>query len=149
MPQIHVRPFPLLFAAFVIIPIIEIYLLIQVGSLIGALPTIGLVVLTAVLGVALLRAQGWQTYLRFQRSLSEGRYPATEILEGVALLVGGALLLTPGFFTDFIGFVCLLPWTRRALISWSMVRYVRIYPNTLHGGPGGSIYEGETTRRDD
>lgn len=148
MSRIHVRPFPVLFAAFLIIPIIEIYLLIQVGSLIGALPTIGLVVLTAVLGVALLRAQGLQTYLRFQRSLSEGRYPATEILEGVALLLGGALLLTPGFFTDFVGFVCLVPLTRRALISWSMARYVRIYPNTLHSGPG-SIYEGEATHRDD
>ena len=148
MPRTHVRPFPILFAAFVAIPIIEIYLLIQVGSLIGALPTIGLVVLTAVLGVALLRAQGLQTYLRLQRSLSEGRYPATEILEGVALLVGGALLLTPGFFTDFVGFVCLVPLTRQALISWSMARYVQIYPNTLHSGPG-SIYEGEATHRDD
>lgn len=148
MSQIHVRPFPVLFAAFVIIPIIEIYLLIQVGSLIGALPTIGLVVLTAVLGVALLRTQGLQTYLRLQRSLAEGRYPAAEILEGVALLVGGALLLTPGFFTDFVGFVCLVPLTRQALISWSMARYVRIYPNTLRSGPG-SIYEGEATHRDD
>ena len=147
MRRTRVRPFPVLFAAFLIIPIIEIFLLIQVGSLIGALPTIGLVVLTAVLGVALLRAQGLQTYLRFHRSLSEGRYPATEMLEGVALLVGGALLLTPGFFTDAVGFVCLVPPSRRVLITWSMTRFFQDFRTTLHTGTG-EIYEGETTDRD-
>lgn len=147
MPRVQMRPFPVLLAAFLIIPIVEIYLLIQVGSLIGALSTIGLVVLTAVLGAAMLRGQGLQTYLRFHQSLSEGRYPATEMLEGVALLIGGALLLTPGFFTDLIGFVCLVPFTRRPLVTWSIARFARTFPDTLHTG-SGNTYEGETTDRD-
>lgn len=150
MPRTRVRLFPFLLAAFLIVPIIEIYLLIQVGGLIGALPTIGLVVLTAVLGAAMLRIQGFQTYLRFQRSLSKGRYPATEMLEGVALLVGGVLLLTPGFFTDAIGFVCLLPWTRRALVAWSVSRFLNAFKNAVYTSQArtsrGNVYEGEVTR---
>ena len=98
MTPIRVRVFPVMATIFLIVPIIEIYLLIQVGGLIGVIPTIGLVVLTAVIGAALLRVQGLQTYLRFNQALNAGRLPATEILEGVALLIGGALLLTPGFF---------------------------------------------------
>ena len=88
MRQGRVRLFPVIAAVFLIVPIIEIYLLIQVGGIIGALPTIGLVVLTAVLGVMLLRMQGIQTFLRFQQSLVQGRNPAGELLEGVALLIG-------------------------------------------------------------
>ena len=153
MSRIRIRPFPTLVAAFLTVPIVEIYLLIQVGGLIGALPTIGLVVLTAVIGAVLLRIQGLQTYLRFHRSLSAGRYPATEMLEGVALLVGGVLLLTPGFFTDAIGFVCLVPFTRRALIAWSMARFGNISKNTLYTTrvhtSRGNTYEGETTGHDD
>ena len=98
MTRNRVRIFPIFVAIFLIVPILEIYLLIQVGSVIGALPTIGLVVLTAVIGAALLRVQGFITYARFNQALGEGRVPATEIMEGVALLIGGALLLTPGIF---------------------------------------------------
>ncbi|MFK7814842.1 MAG: FxsA family protein [Gammaproteobacteria bacterium] len=108
---------------FLAIPIIEIYLLIKVADVINWLPTIALVVLTAVLGASLLRSQGSQTYLRFNQALSEGRVPANEILEGVALLVGGALLLTPGFFTDLIGFICLLPFTRRPIATFIVNRF--------------------------
>ena len=146
MPQARIRPFPALLTIFLVVPIIEIYLLIQVGSLIGAVPTIGLVVLTAVLGVALLRAQGLQTFLRLQQSLAEGRSPAMEMLEGAALLIGGALLLTPGFFTDLVGFVCLVPHTRRAVIAWSMQRFVPFARGAPHIHTG-KIYEGETTDR--
>ncbi len=144
---IRARLFPILMAIFLIVPIIEIYLLIQVGGMIGVLPTIGLVILTAVMGAALLRAQGLQTYLRFNQALAEGRMPATEILEGVALLLGGALLLTPGFFTDAIGFVCLLPFTRKELVAWLIARFNPIAHIDIQGvsrrnGPG-NIYEGE------
>ena len=123
MPQTRIRVFPILMILFLIVPIIEIYLLIEVGGLIGVLPTIGLVVLTAVIGASLLRSQGSETYLRFNRALSEGRMPANEILEGVALLIGGALLLTPGFFTDAIGFICLLPFTRRPLVKFIINKF--------------------------
>ena len=99
------------FALFLIVPIIEIYLLIQVGGLIGALPTVFLIVLTAVIGGWLLRSQGMATL---------GRVQQTMLLEGAMLLIGGALLLTPGFFTDAIGFVCLIPLLRRNVILWAM-----------------------------
>ena len=123
MPPVRVRIFPILMVLFLVIPIIEIYLLIQVGGYIGVLPTIALVVLTAVIGASLLKSQGSQTYMRFNQSLNEGRVPANEILEGVALLIGGALLLTPGFFTDLIGFFCLLPFTRRPVVTFIVNRF--------------------------
>ncbi len=92
-------------------------ILIQVGGIIGALPTVGLVVLTAVVGVWLLRLEGFATLTRVQDKLNRGEIPETELLEGIMLIFGGALLLTPGFFTDFIGFVCLLPGLRRPLAA--------------------------------
>jgi len=149
-------------------PIIEIYLLIKVAGIINWLPTIALVVLTAVIGASLLKSQGTQTYLRFNQSLSEGRVPANEILEGVALLIGGALLLTPGFFTDAIGFFCLLPITRRPVVTFIVNRFnpmsgmnMGVPPANgpeIRPGPGrqsdqnlgnkpGNIYEGEVTNR--
>lgn len=150
MRQGRVRLFPVIAAVFLIVPIIEIYLLIQVGGIIGALPTIGLVVLTAVLGVMLLRMQGIQTFLRFQQSLVQGRNPAGELLEGVALLIGGTLLLTPGFFTDAIGFACLVPVTRRTLVTWLIARFGSGLQGSLHTPrTRGNVYEGESTRHDD
>ena len=114
--------FRTLLALFLIVPIIEIYLLIQVGGVIGAIPTVFLVVFTAVLGALLLRQQGFATLGRVQASLARGELPALQLLEGVLLLFGGALLLTPGFFTDAIGFVCLIPQLRQELIRWLMRR---------------------------
>ena len=94
---------------FVVVPLLELYILIHVGGLIGVLPTIGICILTAVLGASLLRYQGLQTIARVQTKLSQGEVPATDMLEGVILLLCGFLLLTPGFFTDVIGFLCLIP----------------------------------------
>ena len=102
---------------FFLIPIVEMIILIEVGSTIGVLLTIGLVVLTAVGGVWLLRMEGLATLTRVQEKLQRGELPETELLEGIMLLVGGALLLTPGFATDFAGFVCLLPGLRRPLAA--------------------------------
>lgn len=107
---------------FITIPIFEMYLLIVVGSHIGALPTIGLVVLTATIGLWLLRLEGMATLMRLQERLNQGEIPGQELLEGVMLLVGGALLLTPGFFTDTIGFVCLLPGLRKPIAEWMINR---------------------------
>ncbi len=153
MTRTRVRIFPIFIAIFLIVPIFEIYLLIQVGSIIGALPTIALVVLTAVIGAALLRTQGFITYSRFNQALANGRVPTTEILEGVALLIGGALLLTPGFFTDTIGFLCLLPFSRRPLVRYIAKRFNPISTENfgkahIHRSQG-NVYEGKVTGHHD
>jgi len=107
------NPLQVIFLLFLIIPFIEIYLLLKIGAIVGVFPTIFLVVFTAVLGAWLLRQQGLATWLRLQESLAKGTIPAFEMIEGPILLVGGALLLTPGFFTDILGFLCLIPATRK------------------------------------
>lgn len=106
---------------FLIIPIIEVYLLIEVGGLIGAGWTILLIVITAIIGVNLLRQQGISTLMRANKAMSQGQVPAMEMMEGLFLAVGGALLITPGFFTDAIGFICLLPFTRRGIIKYLLL----------------------------
>jgi len=111
------RSYSIFAVLFLIIPIIEIFLLIKVGGIIGALPTIILVVLTAVIGAGLLRQQGLSTLARFQQNMSQGKLPAQEMVEGILLAVGGALLMTPGFVTDTIGFLCLLPFSRHFIAS--------------------------------
>ncbi len=119
--------FRLLLILFLTVPLLEIYLLIQVGSVIGALPTVFLVVFTAVVGAFLLRMQGFATMRRVQATLARGELPAIEMLEGLVLLISGALLLTPGFFTDIVGFLCLIPPLRRRLILW-------LLENSFFGG---------------
>ncbi len=104
--------FRIVFLLFIIVPIIEIYLLIAVGSRIGALNTILIIIITAIIGTSLLRLQGLSTLARVQENIDRGKLPATEIIEGLMLLVSGALLLTPGFFTDAVGFLCLIPGIR-------------------------------------
>ena len=109
--------FPVLTLIFLIVPVIEIFLLIQVGGIIGAWWTVGLVVLTAVIGVRLLKIQGISTLMRAQEKMQSGSMPAQEMLEGIGLIVAGAFLLTPGFFTDAVGFSLLIPPVRRALVG--------------------------------
>lgn len=113
-----------LFLLFVIMPIVEMWLLITVGGHIGALPTIGLVLLTAMVGFSLLRRQGFETLWRGHRKLEEGQLPTQEIVEGIVLAVSGALLLTPGFVTDSIGFAGLIPVIRQVLVSQVLKRTV-------------------------
>lgn len=108
----------IIFLFFLIVPFVEIYLLLQIGGLVGVFPTIFMVVFTAVLGAWLLRRQGLATWQRFQDSLNQGAIPAYEMIEGPILLVGGALLLTPGFFTDALGFACLVPQLRRTIAQY-------------------------------
>ena len=114
------NPFKLLLLLFIAIPIFEIYLLIKVGSIIGAIPTILAIIGTAVLGAWLLRMQGISTFNRVQNNLQRGELPAIEMMEGLVLLISGALLLTPGFFTDILGFAALIPTLRRAFIVWAL-----------------------------
>lgn len=108
-----IRYWPLLFIA---IPLIEIYLFIEVGSRIGGFNTVLLVMLTVFIGVTLLRYQGFATLRRAQQNMQQGQMPAQEMLEGMVLGVGGILLITPGFLTDTLGLFCLLPPTRRWLL---------------------------------
>jgi UPF0716 protein FxsA len=110
--------FRLLLILFLTVPMMEIYVLIKVGSLLGALPTVFLVVLTAILGALLLRWQGFSTLQRVNSAVARGEIPAIELLEGAVLLVSGVLLLTPGFITDIAGFLGLVTPVRRRLVTW-------------------------------
>ena len=107
---------------FIVIPLVELYFIIVVGGAIGAFWTVILVLLTAVLGVNLLRIQGMSTLSRAQQNMAQGQFPAMEMMEGVALAVAGVLLITPGFITDSIGFLCLIPASRQAIIKFIMAR---------------------------
>ena len=107
-----------LFLAFTIIPIIEIYLLIESGSMFGALTAVTLVILTGFLGAFLARMQGLQTLYRIQESLHEARMPSGELLDALLIVIAGLVLLTPGFLTDSAGFLLLIPTTRNTIISW-------------------------------
>lgn len=105
---------------FIGVPIAEIAIFIQAGELIGLWPTLAVVVLTAVIGTALLRQQGLQTLGRVRESLERGAMPVGELFTGLCLLLAGVLLLTPGFLTDTIGFVLFVPAVQRLLGSWAM-----------------------------
>lgn len=100
---------------FIGVPVIEIATFIQVGGLIGLWPTLGVVILTAFIGTALLRQQGLSTLMRAQTALNEGRMPAEELFDGACLLLAGAFLLTPGFVTDSVGFLLFFPPFRNLL----------------------------------
>ncbi|MEQ1557569.1 MAG: FxsA family protein [Methyloglobulus sp.] len=107
-----------IFLLVLLIPFVEIYLLLKVGGAIGAFPTIFLVVFTAVLGTWLLRQQGFATFQKLQANLAQGTVPAYEIIEGPIIMLGGVLLLTPGFISDMLGFACLIPQLRRKLAQY-------------------------------
>lgn len=132
---------------FVAIPLLELAILLQVGQLIGLLPTFGLVVVTGVAGAALARRQGIRAFVAVQRELAEGRLPGRSLLDGLAILVGGAFLLTPGILTDVAGFSLLFPGSRRWLqrvVRRSLERRIRegTVEFTVYGAGGGA-----TTRR--
>jgi len=132
---------------FFLIPLVEMVILIEVGGIIGPLATVGLVVLTAVCGVWLLRLEGTATLYRVQEKLNRGEIPDTELLEGIMLLIGGALLLTPGFATDLIGFICLLPGLRRPIarriIGTTTFSQFSMHTNFRAGPGGGYTIDGE------
>lgn len=98
---------------FVIVPIVELVLLIQLGQVVGLLPTLALVIFTGVTGAWLARAEGVRVFFQFQRELASGRLPGQAMLDGISVLIGGAFLLTPGVMTDVVGFSLLFPPSRR------------------------------------
>ncbi len=122
-----------LFLIFAIVPVIELSLLIKVGTLIGTLNTIILVITTAMVGSYLVRMEGLSVMNRFQRSMMEGVFPAEEIFDGAFILVAGALLVTPGVFTDLLGFLFVFPASRRG-IKKALRRYLekQLSSRTIH-----------------
>ena len=117
---------------FFVIPVVEVYLLIQVGSAIGAGWTILLVILTAIIGVNLLRQQGLQTMMKANQAMARGEVPAMEMMEGFLLAIGAVCLITPGFFTDVLGFVCLLPLSRKGIIRYLLLNSTIQSAYTVH-----------------
>lgn len=111
------NPFLIFLTLFVGIPLVELYFFIKVGAQIGAFPTIFLTIFTAVLGGWMVRVQGFSTLLRVREAIERGEAPAFELLEGAVLLICGLLLLLPGFITDAVGFIFLIPPFRRWLIT--------------------------------
>lgn len=129
-----------LFLLFVVMPVLELWLLIQVGGQIGGLNTIALVFLTAIIGTWLLRQQGLKTLFQARSKMENGQMPAKEMAEGLCLAVGGALLLTPGFITDAIGFACLIPGLRSLIIAL-VAKNVRVQAAHSHSFHGQSFHE--------
>jgi len=107
-----------LFLAFTTIPILEIYILIKIGSIFGAFTSIIMVIFTGFLGAYLARIQGLNTLFRIQESIREGRMPSGELIDALLIVVAGLLLLTPGFLTDTIGFILLIQTTRNLIKFW-------------------------------
>jgi UPF0716 protein FxsA len=110
---------------FVILPLVELYLLLKVGSLIGTGPTVGIIILTGIAGGLMARRQGFAVWQRIQDHLNRGVLPAAPLVDGLFVLAGGLLLLTPGLLTDAAGFLALLPPTRRILKRWLRGRFQR------------------------
>ncbi len=128
---------------FTIVPLVELFILIKIGSHIGALNTILLVILTAVLGALLARLEGLRTLQQIQLSLSQGQIPAEEMIDGVLIFVGGVLLLTPGVLTDLFALVLLFPYTRTHFKRWLRRRFDRMIASgdvRLHYHRGGGPF---------
>ncbi len=142
------RTFPVFVGLFFLVPLVEIFFLVKIGGEIGAGWTVLLVISTAILGAYLLRQQGLATFGRFQQNVMAGNTPAIEVLEGIILLVGGLLLMVPGFFTDVIGFLCLIPVTRQALAKRFLVNSSGGF--SMHSAKKqDNVFEGEFTRQSD
>lgn len=152
--------FQILLIAFLAVPILEIYLLFQVGGIIGAGWTILIVIGTAVLGASLLRQQGLSTWTRLNQEIAQGHLPPTVLVEGIFLLLAGAFLLTPGFFTDAIGFLFLVPPARKMLAAYLLRHGIFMATSSMHAtytakrdsaahSEQHNVIEGEYERKED
>ncbi len=155
--------FARLFLVFTSVSLLEIFVLVKVGSFLGAWPTVALVIVTALIGSALVRSQGLQLLQQLQQRMAQGEMPGLQLIEGVMLLVTGVLLVTPGFVTDFCGLLLLQPRIR-ASIAKSVLANVKLNPTASMSGSfshsqTGSpftrqkidedVIEGEFERKDD
>ena len=120
-----------LFALFVITPVVEMALLIELGKRIGTWQTIGIIVLTGIIGASLTKSQGLRIVRNIKESVYNGEMPHNHLIEGVLILLGGALLITPGILTDAAGFVLVIPWTRR-LIRERLKKYFKRRIGLVH-----------------
>lgn len=141
----------LLVALFIVVPIVELWVIIEIGSLIGILPTIALLIADALLGSLLLRHQGRGAWRRFNDALSQRRFPGREVADGLLIAVGGTLLLTPGFVTDVFGLILLVPPTRaivrRLMRGYVTRRFVIVGAAgpAPSSGPAGRTYDYDST----
>ncbi len=143
----------LLVVLFIVVPAVEIYVLIQVGQAIGALPTVALLLVDALLGAALSRREGRKACRALRTALDAQRLPAREVVDGALVVLGGAFLLTPGFVTDVIGVLCLLPPTRallrRSLTGLATRRLLAATTRrTGRARPPYNVVEGEVLREE-
>lgn len=130
----------LLILLFIVVPVAELYVIIQVGELIGVLPTLALLLLDAVVGSLLLKHQGRGAWRRFNEALAERRFPGKEVVDGVLIIIGGTLLVSPGFISDLVGVFFLLPPTRA--ISRRLLRRFTVGRFTVIGFPGSGGFGG-------
>ena len=144
----------LLIALFIVVPLVELYVIIKIGGAIGVLPTIALLLLDSILGTMLLRSQGRAVWQRFNAALAERRVPAREVFDGAMVIIGGTLLLTPGFITDIFGLILLIPPSRdivrrvstafakrrgaARVAFWGFGQYDRRYGSGAERGTGGT-----------
>jgi len=141
---------PILFLSFLLVPVAEIWLLIEIGGVIGIGWTLATIVATALAGAWLVRTQGIAILGRIQREMAVGRVPTGDMLEGLMLLVAGAVLLTPGFFTDAIGFALLIPALRKLLSRWVMTQAaVRVHTQYTAAGGRTDAIDGKFRREND
>ncbi len=152
----------LLFLLFILLPIAELYVIIQIGGAIGVLPTLALLVVDSLIGAALARSQSRAAWERFNRALAEGRVPGREVFDGAMIILGGALLLTPGFITDIAGLFLLVPPTRallrafltrsvskRAGTAWRVTTFGSARgPGPGTDPPGGRAYDYDGSARE-
>jgi len=143
---------PILIALFILVPIAELYVIIQVGELIGLWPTLALLLADALLGSFLLKHQGRSAWRRFNEALAQRRFPGKEVVDGALILVGGTLLLAPGFLTDIVGVILLVPPTRalvrRLLRRFTLGRFTVIgLGGAMPGGNRRPGPQGDTASR--
>jgi UPF0716 protein FxsA len=153
-----------LMIAFLLVPIVEIYVLIQIGQVIGAPWTLALLLFESALGAWIVKREGRRAWEALQTAMTTGRMPGAEVADAALVLVGGTLLLTPGFVTDVVGFFFVLPPTRplaRRMLAWFIARRVtrmamrhegrhsgRRYGGMEGGSPGGPVVSGQVVDDD-
>ena len=134
--------FARLFLVFVTVSLLEIFVFIQVGSIVGPWVTISLVILTALIGSALVRSQGMQLIQELQQRLAQGQMPGLQLVEGIMLLMTGVLLVTPGFVTDFCGLLLLQPSIRKSIAAFAL-KHIKFNPNVSMSGFGGQAQQSD------
>jgi UPF0716 protein FxsA len=145
-------PLLLLIVVFIVVPLAELYVILKVGDSIGWLPTLAILVIDSLLGSVLLRTQGRTVWRRFNAAVNEGRIPHREVMDGVLVIFGGAFLITPGFITDVLGLVLLIPPTRtviRGILQRRLGRRIMVgVADQARRRPPGADFDVEGTATD-